>query len=366
MREHRVEPYDTCTGAGAIRHVFTRTSRDGDAVCCVVSARGLGKHTASLIDALRRACPELTGIVLNINRTRGNTVLAGEFYTLWGESELRDTLCGNEFRIAPQAFYQVNRGQAERLYERAVELALPEPGGTVFELYCGAGTISLSLARRAGRVIGAEIVPEAVENARANAKANGVTNVEFICSDAGDAAAHFAASGAHPDVVVVDPPRKGMSAEAIDAVAAMAPQRIVYVSCDCATLARDIKLFSAKGYAPQTATAVDMFPRTSHVETVMLLCQQKPDDHIYVELDLDELDATSAETKATYQEIKEFVLKHRGLNVSNLYISQVKRKLGLEVGESYNKPKSLHTKVPACPPNKEAAIIDALKHFNMV
>ena len=366
MREHRVEPYDTCTGAGAIRHVFTRTSRDGDAVCCVVSARGLGKHTASLIDALRRACPELTGIVLNINRTRGNTVLAGEFYTLWGESELRDTLCGNEFRIAPQAFYQVNRGQAERLYERAVELALPEPGGTVFELYCGAGTISLSLARRAGRVIGAEIVPEAVENARANAKANSVTNVEFICADAGDAAAHFAASGAHPDVVVVDPPRKGMSAEAIGAVAAMAPQRIVYVSCDCATLARDIKLFSAKGYTPQTATAVDMFPRTSHVETVVLLSKLNTKQHIEVELNLDELDLTSAESKATYDEIKAYVLEKHGLKVSSLYISQVKRTCGLDVGQNYNLSKKEDAKVPQCPLEKEAAIMDALKHFQMI
>ena len=148
--------------------------------------------------------------------------------------------------------------------------------------------------------------------------------------------------------------------------AAMSPERIVYVSCDPATLARDAKLFKEYGYSPAAATAVDMFPRTSHVETVMLLCQQKPDDHIYVELDLDELDATSAETKATYQEIKEYVLKHRGLNVSNLYISQVKRKLGLEVGESYNKPKSHDARIPVCPPNKESAIIDALKHFNMV
>ena len=366
MRANGVPAYDEASGAGLIRHVFVRTSRAGGAVCCVVTAGGLGPRTDSLAAALRAACPGLTGVVLCVNKSRGNTVLSGSFYTLWGEAEMTDSLCGSVFSIAPQAFYQVNPPQAERLYSRAVELALPELGGIVFELYCGAGTISLSLARRAGRVVGAEIVPEAVENARENARRNGAENVEFICADAAEAAEHFRRSGESPDVIVVDPPRKGMSAAAVRECAAMSPERIVYVSCDPATLARDAKLFKEYGYSPAAATAVDMFPRTSHVETVMLLCQQKPDDHIYVELDLDELDATSAETKATYQEIKEYVLKHRGLNVSNLYISQVKRKLSLEVGESYNKPKSHDARIPVCPPNKESAIIDALKHFNMV
>ena len=366
MRENSVAPYNYKTGSGRVRHVFTRTARDGSAVCCVVSAGGFGALTGSLTSALLSACPELTGIVLCVNRSRGNTVLAGEFYTLYGSASLTDTLCGSRFEIAPQAFYQINPPQAERLYARAVELALPEPGGTVFELYCGAGTISLSLARRAGRVIAAEIVPEAVENARENARRNGVENVEFICADAAEAAAEFERRGLRPDAIVVDPPRKGMSGDAVRRCVEIAPERIVYVSCDPATLARDAAKFRAAGYIPKQATAVDMFPKTAHVETVMLLCQQKPDDYIDVELDLDELDATSAETKATYREIKEYVLKHSGLNVSNLYISQVKRKLGLEVGESYNKPKSQDTRIPVCPPNKESAIIDALKHFNMV
>ena len=366
MRRYGVEPYDVKSGSGSVRHVFTRTARDGSAVCCVVSAGGFGAKTQPLVDALREACPELKGVVLCVNRTRGNTVLAGDFHTLWGEPDLTDTLCGFEFEIAPQAFYQVNPPQAERLYRRAVELALPEPGGTVLELYCGAGTISLALAARAKRVIGAEIVPEAVENARANARRNGVKNVEFICADAAEAAARFAGEGGRPDVIVVDPPRKGMSAEALDAVASMQPERIVYVSCDPATLARDIARLRPHGYLAERATAVDMFPRTAHVETVMLLCQQKPDDYIDVELGLDELDATSVETRSTYREIRVYVREHSGLNVSNLYISQVKRKLGLEVGESYNKPKSQDAKVPVCPQNKELAIIDALKHFNMV
>lgn len=293
-------------------------------------------------------------------------MLSGEFRTLWGSSALTDVLCGSEFELSPQAFYQINPPQAERLYELAVDYALPEPGGTVLDLYCGAGTISLALARRAGRVIGAEIVPEAVENARRNAARNGIGNAEFICADAGDAARLLSERGIRPDAIVVDPPRKGMSEEALRQVAKMQPKRIAYVSCDPATLARDLKRLTELGYVPQKAVAVDMFPKTAHVETVMLLCQQKPDDYIDVELGLDELDATSVETRSTYREIRVYVREHSGLNVSNLYISQVKRKLGLEVGESYNKPKSQDAKVPVCPQNKELAIIDALKHFNMV
>ena len=366
MRANGVPAYDEASGAGLIRHVFVRTSRAGGAVCCVVTAGGLGPRTDSLAAALRAACPGLTGVVLCVNKSRGNTVLSGSFYTLWGEAEMTDSLCGSVFSIAPQAFYQVNPPQAERLYSRAVELALPEPGGTVFELYCGAGTISLSLARRAGRVVGAEIVPEAVENARENARRNGAENVEFICADAAEAAEHFRRSGESPDVIVVDPPRKGMSAAAVRECAAMSPERIVYVSCDPATLARDAKLFKEYGYSPAAATAVDMFPRTSHVETVVLLSKLNTKQHIEVELNLDELDLTSAESKATYEEIKAYVLEHTGLKVSHLYIAQVKQKYGIIERENYNKPKSENAKQPKCPPEKEAAITEALKFFGMI
>ena len=293
-------------------------------------------------------------------------MLSGQLRTLWGSGTLLDTLCGSEFELSPRAFYQINPPQAERLYQLALDYALPEPGGTALDLYCGAGTISLCLAKRAARVIGAEIVPEAVENARANAARNGVKNAEFICADAGEAAKELKNRGMTPDVIVVDPPRKGLEAAALEQIASMHPPRLTYVSCDPATLARDLKRLTELGYRAEKAVAVDMFPRTSHVETVMLLRQQKPDDYIDVELGLDELDATSVETRSTYREIRVYVREHSGLNVSNLYISQVKRKLGLEVGESYNKPKSQDAKVPVCPQNKELAIIDALKHFNMV
>lgn len=276
MRAHGINAYDETTGKGAVRHIFCRKAvYTADAVCCVVSARGFGADTSALVDALRQAAPELTGIVLNINKFKGNTVLSGDFYTLWGCGDMRDTLCGNTFSISPQAFFQVNPAQAEKLYEKALEYAAPGESSLVFDLYCGAGTISLCLARKAGRVIGAEIVPEAVENAAQNAKENGIENAEFICADAALAARELAARNLHPEIIVVDPPRKGMSEEAVSAVSSMTPERIVYVSCNPATLARDILRFNTFGYELKKATAVDMFPKTSHVESVVLLAKSK-------------------------------------------------------------------------------------------
>lgn len=270
MSDNSIPAYDEENGKGSVRHIFVRTSRDGRAVACVVSARGFGTKTESLSAALTSACPELTGVVLNINKTKGNTVLAGNFHTLWGSEKLTDTLCGLEFELSPLSFFQINPPQAEKLYDRAVEYAAPN-GGLVLDMYCGAGTISLCLAKKADRVIGAEIVAPAVENARSNAARNNVGNTEFICADAGDAAKYLLDRGEKPDAVVVDPPRKGLSPQVIDCVCGMAPERVVYVSCDCATMARDLKLFREKGYELRKGCAVDMFPNTHHVETVVLL-----------------------------------------------------------------------------------------------
>lgn len=270
MREYGFAPYDEKSGTGSVRHVFCRTARrSADAVVCIVSAGGFGDRTGALVEFLRKKCPELSGIVLNINKCAGNTVLRGDFYTLWGRPDIVDELCGNRFSISPQAFFQINPPQAERLYEKAAEYA--GSGKLAFDLYCGAGTISLCLARSFEQVIGAEIVPEAVENAAKNAEVNGRDNAEFICADAGEAAAEFSRRGLKPDVVVVDPPRKGMDEKAIRAVCSMLPERVVYVSCDPATLARDLRLFTELGYELMEATAVDMFPRTCHVETVVLM-----------------------------------------------------------------------------------------------
>ena len=278
LRREGIPAYDEESGKGSVRHVFCRQARKTrDAVLCVCSASGFGSRTAALTEHLRRCCPELTGIVLNINKTRGNTVLSGDFYTLWGDPLLHDSLCGLEFSLAPQAFFQINPPQAELLYEKAAEYADAGKNDLVFDLYCGAGTISLRMARDAGKVIGAEIVPEAVENAGDNARRNSVENAEFLCGDAGEAAQALAKRGLRPRIVVVDPPRKGMSAEAVEAVASMEPERVVYVSCNPATLARDILRFQGLGYTLTDATAVDMFPRTCHVETVCCLYHQKKD-----------------------------------------------------------------------------------------
>ena len=302
--------YDEATGRGLLRHVFTRRARDGALQVTVVAAGGFGAKTQALAEAVRAACPETVGVILNVNKTRGNTVLAGDFYTLWGADTLSDTLCGSRFELSPQSFYQVNPAQAERLYDRAVAYAAPEGRGLALDLYCGAGTITLALARGAERVVGAEIVPEAVENARENALRNGVGNAEFLCADAGEAAAELLRRGERPDAVVVDPPRKGLSPAALEAVCALAPARVVYVSCNPATQARDLKRFRELGYAAREAVAVDMFPRTSHVETVCLLSKRNVKQHIVVDRNMDELDLTAAESKATNQEIKDYVREH--------------------------------------------------------
>ena len=272
MNTHQIPAYDEQTGQGVVRHLFCRRAvHSDDRLLVIVARRGFGTLTQALVAHVREACPELTGIVLNINKNAGNTVLSGDFYPLWGKDTLTDTLCGFRFALAPQAFFQVNPPQAERLYHRATEYAGLDKKMLAFDLYCGAGTISLCLAQEAGQVIGAEIVPEAVENARQNAKENHVENVEFLCADAGQAALALAERGLRPDVVVVDPPRKGMYPEAVEAVASMHPRRIVYVSCEPSTLARDILRFSELGYTLSAATAYDLFPRTKHVETVALL-----------------------------------------------------------------------------------------------
>ena len=272
MTRHGIPAYDECSGRGLVRHVYVRMGfRSGKALVTVVAAGGFGALTAALAEALRRAVPEAVGVVLNVNKSRGNTVLTGDFYTLWGSDTLHDTLCGLDFALSPLSFYQVNPAQAEKLYAQAVDFAAPPGTGLVLDLYCGAGTISLCLAKRAKRVIGAEIVPEAIENARQNAARNGVINVEFLCADAAEAGAALCARGLCPDAVVVAPPRKGLAPAVIDAIAAIEPQRVVYVSCNAATQARDLALFAARGYTAQRAVAVDMFPRTAHVETVVLM-----------------------------------------------------------------------------------------------
>lgn len=272
MEENQVAPYEEATGQGIVRHVYVRVGAvSGQTQVCVVSAARRLPAQDKLIKALTEGIPSLVSLTLNINHKPGNVILGAKTVTLWGEATLEDTLCGNVFSLSPHAFYQVNHAQAERLYDCALDFAGLSGEEAVVDLYCGAGTITLALARRAGRVIGVETVPEAVENAKENAQRNGLSNVEFLCADAGQAAVMLAQRGERPDVLVVDPPRKGLDETAIDAAAALSPARIVYVSCDPATLARDVKLLEEHGYHATRCKAFDLFPRTAHVETCVLL-----------------------------------------------------------------------------------------------
>ena len=362
-----VSCYDEKTRRGLVRHLYIRTNGAGQSLICVVVNGKKLPREEELVRLLRQAAPETVGVVLGVNTQPTGAVLGTEYRTLWGADVLTDTLCGLTFRLSVPSFYQVNREMAERLYARAVEFAGLTGTETVLDLYCGAGTITQVMARHAGRVIGAEIVPEAIEDAKANAKRNNVENVEFFCGDASAVAADLAARGLRPDVICVDPPRKGLAPEVVRAAAQMAPQRIVYVSCDPATLARDVKLFGQEGYEAVRAAAVDMFPGTANVETVVLLSKGEVDSKkIRVEFSLEDMDMSEFQDGATYPQIKEYVLEHTGLKVSNLYISQIKRKCGIGVGKNYNLPKSEDSRQPQCPPEKEKAIREAFKYFGMI
>ena len=271
IRLYNVSCYDERTRQGLLRHLYVRSNGAGESLVCIFANGRELPHEAELVALLREASPRIVGVVLGVNTQPTGAILGKEYRTLWGTDVLTDELCGLTFRLSVPSFYQVNREMAEVLYAKAVEFAALTGTETVLDLYCGAGTITQVMARHAGRVIGAEIVPEAIEDAKANAKRNGVENVEFFCGDASAVAADFAAKGLRPDVICVDPPRKGLAPEVVRAAAQMVPRRIVYVSCDPATLARDVKLFAAEGYGAVRAAAVDMFPGTANVESVVAL-----------------------------------------------------------------------------------------------
>ena len=367
IETYRVPGYDEKTRRGLLRHLYIRTNQAGQSLICVLVNGKKLPHEPELVSLLRQAVPETVGVVLGVNTQPTGAILGGAYRTLWGEDVLTDRLCGLTFRLSVPSFYQVNHDMAEVLYRTALDFAGLTGTETVLDLYCGAGTITQVVARRAGRAIGAEIVPAAIEDARENARRNGIGNVEFFCGDASAVAADFAARGLRPDVICVDPPRKGLSPDVVSAAARMQPQRIVYVSCDPATLARDVKLFAQEGYGAVRAAAVDMFPGTANIETVVLLSKGEIDSKkVRVEFSLEDMDMSEFQDGATYPQIKEYVLEHTGLKVSNLYISQIKRKCGLEVGKNYNLPKSEDSRQPQCPPEKEKAIREAFKYFGMI
>ena len=367
LAQYHVPGYDETTGRGLVRHLYVRTNCKGESlVCLLVNGESLPYET-ELVALLREAAPQTVGVVLGVNTRPGNAILGDRYRTLWGEDTLTDVLCGRTIRLSVPSFYQVNHPQAEVLYGKALEFAGLTGNETVLDLYCGIGTITLCLAKAAKRVIGAEIVPPAIRDAKENALRNHIENAEFFCGDAADIAAKLESDGLRPDVVTVDPPRKGLAPEVIASVAAMGPEKVVYVSCDPATLGRDVKIFREFGYEAKRAAAVDMFPGTAHVETVVLLSKGEVDSKkIRVEFSLEDMDMSEFQDGATYTQIKDYVLEHSGLNVSNLYISQIKRKCGIGVGKNYNLPKSEDSRQPQCPPEKEKAIREAFKYFGII
>lgn len=367
LTEYEIPLYDETIHRGLVRHILTRIGRrTGEImVCLVVNGRNL-PHCDVLVERLHEI-EGITSIVLNVNTAQTNVILGTEVHVLWGKETIRDYIGDVQFEISPLSFYQVNPLQTQVLYQTALDFAELEGNETVLDLYCGIGTISLFFAQKAKHVFGVEIVPEAIADAKRNAALNGMNNADFAVGAAEDVIPRlYEEKGITADVVVVDPPRKGCDSVLLDTIAAISPKKVVYVSCDSATLARDLAYLCPKGYTIEKVQVVDMFPHTVHVETVVLLSKLNAKQHIEVELNLDELDLTAAESKATYDEIKAYVLEKHGLKVSSLYISQVKRKCGLDVGQNYNLSKKEDAKVPQCPPEKEAAIMDALKHFQMI
>lgn len=306
---------------------------------------------------------KIVGILHTCNDSVADVVKDEGTKILYGKDYFYEELLGLKFKITPFSFFQTNSLGAEVLYEKAREYIGETKDKVVFDLYSGTGTIAQILAPVAGKVVGVEIVEEAVEAAKDNARLNGLDNCTFW---AGDVLKVIDELGEVPDLIVLDPPRDGVNPKALRKIIDFGVERMVYIACKPTSFARDLEMLQGRGYKVERMVCVDLFPGTVHVETVVLLSQQKPDDTIEIDLDLDELDATSAELKATYQEIKDYVLKEFGLKVSSLYISQVKRKFGIEVGENYNLPKSENARVPQCPKEKEEAIKAALKYFAMI
>ena len=351
---------------GFLRHLVMRRSvKTGDILINLVTTTQSQLDESEFVNMIlaQKIDGKVVGILHTLNDNLADVVQSDETKTLYGQDYFYEYLYNMRFKISPFSFFQTNTLGAEVLYDKVREYVGETKDKLIYDLYSGTGTIAQMLAPVASKVVGVEIVEEAVEAAKKNAVDNHLDNCEFIAGDVLKVVDNLTKK---PDILVLDPPRDGIHPKALTKIINFNVDEMVYVSCKPTSLMRDLLVFREAGYEVKRACLVDMFPGTVHVETVVLLSQQKPDDTIEIDLDLDELDATSAELKATYQEIKDYVLKEFGLKVSNLYISQVKRKCGIEVGENYNLPKSENARVPQCPKEKEEAIKAALKYFAMI
>ena len=372
MEEYHIAPYEEELHKGLVRHVLIRKGfTTGELMVCLVLNGDVKKLKAPevLVERLVKLFPShMASISCSINREKTNVIMGKEIVNLYGPGYITDYIGNVCYRISPLSFYQVNPVQTQKLYGTALEYAGLTGEETVWDLYCGIGTISLFLAQKAKKVYGVEIIPQAIDDARANAKLNHFENVEFFVGKAEEVLPEqYEKNQVYADTIVVDPPRKGCDSVCLDTIVKMAPEKVVYVSCDSATLARDVKYLGEREYEVKRVKTVDMFPWSGHVETVVLLSKGEVDSKkIRVEFSLEDMDMSEFQDGATYPQIKEYVLEHTGLKVSNLYISQIKRKCGIEVGKNYNLPKSEDSRQPQCPPEKEKAIREAFKYFGMI
>lgn len=367
--ENNITAYDETTGRGTVRHILIREGHfTGEIMVCLIVNGSKFKYKTQLAEALKDV-EGVKSVSVNYNTTKSNVILGNKVETVYGSDFIIDYIGDLKFEISPLSFFQVNPIQTQKLYGKALEYADLNGEEIVVDAYCGIGTISLFLAQKAKMVYGVEIVPQAIEDAKKNAKNNKIDNAEFYVGKSEEIVPElYKTKGVKPDVMVVDPPRKGCEESLLNLMLQMQPKRIVYVSCDSATLARDLKILCATNeYEIKKVQPVDMFPHSGHVETVVLLSKGEVDSKkIRVEFSLEDMDMSEFQDGATYPQIKEYVLEHTGLKVSNLYISQIKRKCGIGVGKNYNLPKSEDSRQPQCPPEKEKAIREAFKYFGMI
>lgn len=367
LRKFDVKPYDEEQQSGLIRNLVVRRGHyTGQLMLVLVTTRPKIFRIDQMIEKLVSAFPSVVSIMQNINDRNSNVIFGKEFRTLYGSDTIEDQMLGNTYAISAQSFYQVNTEMAEKLYQKAIDFSDLNSEDIVIDAYSGIGTIGLSVAKQVKHVYGVEVVEKAVSDAKENATRNGITNSTYVADSAENAMAKWLKEGIKPTVIMVDPPRKGLTESFVYSAAQTKADKITYISCNSATMARDIKLFEELGYHLVKIQPVDLFPMTHHVETVALLSKLDVDKHINIEIELDELDLTSAESKATYAQIKEYVWNKFELKVSTLYIAQIKRKCGIELREHYNKSKKEKQIIPQCTPEKEEAIMDALRHFKMI
>lgn len=367
LNKNKISVYNEITHKRLLRNVMIRTNSNNEAMLVlIINSNKITENIKNLLFRLREKIDEIKSIYISLNSKKTNTVIGEKNIFIYGEESIKENLNGIEFHISPTSFFQINVKQAKRLYDIAINFFDNIDDKYIVDAYSGTGTIGMIMAKKAKKVYAIEIVKSASEDGERTAKENGIENIEFINGSVEKELVNLINANKRIDTIIFDPPRKGLEASIIDKVAGLNLKEVVYISCNPSTFARDVKLFSEKGYVLKKLQAVDMFPQTSHIETVALLSKLDVDKHISVEIELDEMDLTSAESKATYAQIKEYVWNKFQLKVSTLYIAQIKRKYGIELREHYNKSKKEKQIIPQCTPEKEEAIMDALRHFKMI